>query len=76
MNGRSKKGLSNVQLELLRLYGANVSDETLSEIKTILAKYFADKASDAMDDVWDRQGITPEDMAGWANEHNRIENRP
>lgn len=76
MNRQSKTGLSNMQLELLRLYGGDVSDETLAEIKTILARYFADKASDAMDEVWERQGIKPEDMTGWANEHNRIEDRP
>ena len=65
-----------MQLELLRLYGADVSDETLMEIKSILAKYFAGKASDAMDEVWDSQGITPEEMNRWANGHERIENRP
>jgi hypothetical protein len=68
--------MSNIQLELLRLYGGGVSDETLAEIKNILAKYFADKASDAMDDVWESRSVTPEDMPRWANEHNRRENRP
>ena len=69
-------GLSNLQSELLRLYGNNVSVETLREIKGILARYFADKASNAMDEVWEKQGINPQDMIGWANEHNRAEDRP
>ena len=69
-------GLSNLQRELLQIYGNNVSDETLGEIKTILARYFADKASNAMDDVWREQGIKPQNMIGWANEHNRAEDRP
>ncbi len=34
--------LSNLQLELLRLYGNDVSEETLREVKTVLTKYFAD----------------------------------
>jgi len=76
MSRQSKTGLSNVQLELLRLYGANVSEETLGEIKAILARYFADKASDSMDKIWDARGIKPDDMKGWANEHDRIEDRP
>lgn len=76
MNGKSQSGLSNLQLELLRLYGTNVSDETLKEIKELLARYFADRASDAMDELWSERGITPEDMPRWANEHNRIEDRP
>lgn len=68
--------MSNLQLELLRLYGNGVSDESLREIKTILAKYFADKATDAMDEVWDEKGLTEQTMIDWTNEHNRAENRP
>jgi len=47
--------MSNFQLELLRLYGNGVSEESLREIKMIFAKYFADKATDAMDKVWDKR---------------------
>lgn len=68
--------MSNLQLELLRLYGNGVSDESLREIKTILAKYFADKATDAMDKVWDEKSLTEQAMIEWTNEHNRAENRP
>ncbi len=67
--------MSNLQLELLRLYGNGVSDESLREIKAILAKYFADKATGAMDKVWDEKNLTEEDMIRWTNEHNRAENR-
>ena len=68
-------GLSNMQLELLRLYGNNVSDEMLVEIKQVLAKYFADRATDAMDEVWDEQHLLPGDMTGWASGHDRVEDR-
>ncbi len=57
--------LSNLQLELLRLYGNGVSDESLREIKKIFAKYFADKATDAMDKVWDEKNLTEQDMLDW-----------
>ena len=67
--------MSNLQLELLRLYGNGVSDESLREIKTILAKYFADKATDAMDVVWDEKDLTEQTMIDWTNEHNRAESR-
>lgn len=66
--------MSNLQLELLRLYGNGVSDENLLEIKTILAKFFADKASDAMDEVWKEKNLTEKNLTSWANEHNRAEN--
>ncbi len=67
--------MSNLQLELLRLYGNDVSDETLREIKILLAKYFAGKATEAMDKVWDEKGLSEQDMIDWTNEHNRVENR-
>lgn len=67
--------MSNLQLELLRLYGNDVSDETLREIKMLLAKYFADKATEAMDKVWDEKGLSEQDVIDWTNEHNRVENR-
>ncbi len=70
------KTLSNLQLELLRLYGNDVSDETLREIKSILAKYFADKATSEMDKVWEEKNLTEQDLINWTNEHNRSENRP
>jgi len=66
--------MSNLQLELLRLYGNGVSEESLREIKMILAKFFADKATDAMDKDGDEKYLTEQDMINWTNEHNRAEN--
>lgn len=68
--------LSNLQIELLRLYGNGVSDDTLREVKEILAKYFADRATSEMESVWEDQGLTEQDMIDWTNEHNRSESRP
>ncbi len=67
--------MSNLQLELLRLYGNGVSEESLLKIKTILAKYFADKATDAMNNIWEEKGLTEQTMIDWTNEHNRAEKR-
>ena len=38
--------LSNLQLELLKIYSFNVKDEQLLEIKNILGNYFADKVTE------------------------------
>lgn len=65
--------MSNLQLELLRLYGNGVSEENLLEIKTILARYFADKATDTINKVWDEKNLTEQTMIDWTNEHNRAE---
>jgi len=71
-----QKGLSNVQLELLRVFNHNLNDTDLLEVKRVLAKHFATRASDAMDEVWEQQGLEPRDMNSWANGHERAENRP
>ncbi|MGI8467665.1 MAG: hypothetical protein ACR2N3_04360 [Pyrinomonadaceae bacterium] len=68
-------GLSNLQKELLKLYTNNVSDDTLLEIKQLLANYFADKAASAMDKFWDDNNLTERDMIEWTNEHNRSKAR-
>jgi len=47
--------LSNLQLELLKLYARNVSEQDLVQIKLILGQYFADKASDLADKVWEKK---------------------
>ncbi len=64
---------SNLQIELLRLYGYGVPEPQLLDIKFMLAHYFAQKATEAMDDSWQKQGTTPADMATWANGHLRRE---
>jgi hypothetical protein len=70
------KSLSNLQLELLKLYANDLPDEQLIEVRQLLARYFAQKATEAMDTVWDAKGLTEQDMHNWTNEHNRASPRP
>ena len=63
--------LSNLQKELLKLYATNISEEQLHEIKLLLAKFFAEKATEAMDKQWQEQQLSEQDMINWTNEHNR-----
>ncbi len=63
--------LSNLQLELLRLYANNISDQQLFEIKLLLANFFAKQASDALDKLWKTQNFTDNTMIEWTNEHYR-----
>ena len=65
--------LTNLQLELLKLYANQLPEEQLLEIRMLLGKYFAQKATDAMNQTWQEQQLTPDDMKRWANEHNRAE---
>ena len=66
-----KNSLSNVQVELLKLYSNDVKDEQLEEIKLLLGKYFAQKATEAMDEVWTEKNLSEQDMTNWTNEHHR-----
>jgi hypothetical protein len=70
-----KPKLSNVQIELLKLYANEVSESSWLEIKQLLAKYFADKASDAMDQFCADHDLSAQDMMDWANGHDRAQSR-
>lgn len=63
--------LSNLQLELLKMFSRNISDQQLMEIKGILSRYFADKASDEFEKLAEEKGWTAETYRKWAQEHNR-----
>ncbi|MCE2961568.1 MAG: hypothetical protein ACK5UE_13140 [Chitinophagales bacterium] len=45
--------LSNLQLEILKLYQFKLDDNQLIDIKKILAKYFAEKATKEFDKLWE-----------------------
>jgi stage III sporulation protein SpoIIIAA len=61
-------GLTNIQQELLKIYSKNISDEELKEVKIILARYFAQKASSKASDLLKKQGITNDDLKKWLDE--------
>ena len=63
--------LSNVQIELLKLYSNNIKDDQLKEIKLLLGNYFARKATEAMDKTWRKNNLSVQDMTDWTHEHNR-----
>jgi len=54
-----------LQTELLKIYSMGLKEEQLLEIKELLANYFADKATDAMDELWDKNNWSEETMNEW-----------
>lgn len=60
--------LTNVQLELLKLYSTNLSQEDLLDVKKLLARYFAQKAIKGADKIWEEKGLSNADMKKWLNE--------
>jgi hypothetical protein len=60
--------LSNVQVELLKLYSTDLDDRDIEELRDILAAFYADKATGKANAVWDEKGLTEADMKKWLNE--------
>lgn len=54
--------LTNVQMELLKLFSTNMSDEEVIELKGVIARFYAEKATAEADRIWDEKGLTNEDM--------------
>jgi hypothetical protein len=60
--------LSNVQIELMKLFSTNLSDKELSELKDMLSHFYANKAIGQADAIWDKKGLSNSDMEKWLNE--------
>jgi hypothetical protein len=54
--------LSNVQIELLKLYSTGVSDETLIDLKKTMAKFFLDRLRKTADKNWEEKGYSDAQM--------------
>lgn len=52
--------LSNLQLELLKAFSHQLSDNDLLEIKAMLAAFFAKKSIEEANKVWDQEGWSEE----------------
>ena len=61
--------LTNLQIELIRLFSYQIPDNQIVEIKDLLAKYFADVATREMDKLWEENQWNNGTMETWANEH-------
>ena len=63
--------LSNMQLELLKVFSVDLSDDQLKEIKDLLVKYFVNKATDEMDKLFEDNNWGKEQIENWSKEHMR-----
>ena len=60
--------LSSLQLELLKVYSFNPSEEDLVSIKKMLANFFAQKLISKVDEQVKAKNITNDDLEKWLNE--------
>lgn len=71
-----KQPLTNLQLELLRVFSREVSEKELLEIRQLLAQYFAEKAMDLADKTWEEKGYTEYDEDRLLEGHERTPYKP
>ena len=63
--------LNNTQLEILKLFSANQSEEDLKEIKSLLVAYLSDKVVREADKAADEKKYTMETFEKWKHDHFR-----
>ena len=63
--------LSNLQLELLKTFSREVSDEDVREIKRLITQYFGQKAIREADQVWEEQAWDDKKVDELLNTHLR-----
>ena len=68
--------LTNLQLELLKVFSYQLNQQQLTDIKNLLANYFAEQATQEMDKLWEENNWDSNTMAEWANEHLRAPYHP
>ena len=60
---------TDYQQELLKIIPPNITGDDIQVIKKFLVKYFAGKASDEMDKLWDERGFkSAEDMVKYLDD--------
>lgn len=52
--------LNPVQMHLLELFSRTMTEHELLEIKELLAHYYARKADEVLDEIWEKRGYTQE----------------
>ena len=52
---------TNLQLELLKVFSRQVSDDDVKAIRKMLLNYFSEKAINLADQTWDKNGWTESD---------------
>ena len=68
---RPSSGLSNLQLELLKLYSFNLPENQLKDIKKMLADYFAREIDVEMDKLGEEKGWDQSTIEKWKSTHMR-----
>ena len=70
------KTLSPAQRELLTLFRHDLPEETWQELRGVISRFFAERAIEAANRVWDERGWTDADAERMLHAHYRRSSRP
>ena len=59
------KPLSNLQVELLKLFARDLPEKDLHELKQIISDFLLDLARDEADKAWEEKGYSEKDVKEW-----------
>ena len=57
--------LTNMQLELLKVFSYQLPEEELSEMKQVLVEFFAKRLEKRASKIWNDKKYTQDDMEKW-----------
>ncbi|HOF00940.1 MAG TPA: hypothetical protein PK385_04065 [Spirochaetota bacterium] len=61
--------ITDCQQEILKFIPSNISKDDIKAIKRLLTKYFADRAGEEADKLWDEKGFkTAKDIESYLSE--------
>jgi hypothetical protein len=63
--------MTNLQLELLKIFKYNLAESQLVELKEVLSQYFMNKVDSEMDKVWNEKNWSNSTMDSIVNQHTR-----
>lgn len=67
----NKNGLSPFQIKILELTSHVKSEKEMDDIRFMLAQYFAKRAEEEIDSLWEEGILSDNVIEGWKNEHMR-----
>ncbi|HKR05520.1 MAG TPA: hypothetical protein VJY62_12875 [Bacteroidia bacterium] len=68
---QTSKGITNLQMELMKIFSIDLSEKQILDLKRVLVKFFSDNATNEMDNLWDEKKWNNKTMKKWAKEHLR-----
>ena len=65
------KPFSPFQIEMLEMVSKVSSEAEMQDIRRMLGQYFAKRAEEAIDRLWDEGKLNNDVIEGWKSEHMR-----